>query len=72
MKTILITIFFILTGISAQAQDSKKETKVVTTKLTIVTFSNYNSSTARLYKFKNSRIKKELDFTTKANKAKLA
>ncbi len=29
-------------------------------------------STARLYLFKNSRVKKELAFRTKANKAKLA
>jgi len=28
--------------------------------------------TARLYKFKNSRIKKELSFKTKKNSAKLA
>lgn len=72
MKTILITIIFIFIGVRAQAQNDKKEVKVATTQMTIVTFSNYETSTARLYKFKNSRIKKELDFTTKANNAKLA
>lgn len=72
MKTILITIFFIFIGVTAQAQNANKETKVATPKMTIVPFSNYETSTARLYKFKNSRIKKELDFTTKANNAKLA
>lgn len=72
MKTILISIFFIFIGVTAQAQDAKKEVKVATTNMTIVTFTTYSTSTARLYKFKNSRIKKELDFTTKANKAKLA
>lgn len=31
-----------------------------------------NNSVARLYRFKNSRVKKELSFYTKKNKAKLA
>ena len=72
MKTILITIFFIFIGVTAKAQNALKESKVAATQMTIVTFPDYTSSTARLYKFKNSRIKKELRFTTKANKAKLA
>tara|TARA_R110002050_G_scaffold16719_1_gene50403 strand:+ start:36194 stop:36412 length:219 start_codon:yes stop_codon:yes gene_type:complete len=72
MKTILISILFIFIGVTAQAQDAEKEVKVETAKMTIVTFSKYSTSTARLYKYKNSRIKKALDFTTKSNKAKLA
>ena len=72
MKTILISIFFIFIGVTAQAQNAKIETKVSTAQMTIVTFSEYTTSTARLYKYKNSKIKKELDFTTKANRAKLA
>tara|TARA_R110000868_G_scaffold34421_1_gene124332 strand:- start:33579 stop:33797 length:219 start_codon:yes stop_codon:yes gene_type:complete len=72
MKTILISILFIFIGVTAQAQDAGKEVKVETVKMTIVTFSKYSTSTARLYKYKNSRIKKALDFTTKSNKSKLA
>ena len=39
--------------------------------VTKVTVKNENS-VARLYMFKNSRVTKELSFTTKLNKAKLA
>ncbi|MBO0591244.1 hypothetical protein I2486_07460 [Cellulophaga sp. E16_2] len=72
MKTLFITIFLIFTGITAQAQESTKEVKVETTPKTIVTETSYETSTARLYMYKNSRVKKELTFTTKANKTKLA
>lgn len=72
MKTLIITIFFIFIGVTAQAQDAKKEVKVETAPKTIVITTSYETSTARLYKFKNSRIKKELSFTTKTNKAKLS
>ncbi|AIZ40974.1 hypothetical protein [Cellulophaga baltica] len=72
MKTLLITLFLIFTGITAQAQETPKEVKVETTLKTIVTKTSYETSTARLYMYKNSRVKKELAFTTKANKTKLA
>lgn len=72
MKTIIITLFFLFIGVTAQAQDSNKEVKVATTNMTIVTFTSYQNSTARLYKYKNSQIKKELSFSTKANNGKLA
>tara|TARA_R110002050_G_scaffold204522_4_gene340150 strand:- start:64382 stop:64600 length:219 start_codon:yes stop_codon:yes gene_type:complete len=72
MKTIIITIFFLFIGMTTQAQDAQKDSKVETTQMTVVTFNSYTTSTARLYKYKNSKIKKELDFRTKANKAKLA
>ena len=72
MKTLLITLFLIFTGITAQAQETPKEVKVATTPKSIVTKTSYETSTARLYMYKNSRVKKELAFTTKANKTKLA
>ncbi|MFI8605151.1 hypothetical protein ACIGCP_11855 [Cellulophaga baltica] len=72
MKTLLITIFLIFIGVTAQAQETTKEVKVETTTKTIVTTTNYETSTARLYMHKNSRVKKELSFTTKANKTKLS
>lgn len=72
MKTLLITIFLIFIGVTAQAQETTKEVKVETITKTIVTTTNYETSTARLYMHKNSRVKKELSFTTKANKTKLA
>lgn len=44
---------------------------VVTSDISKDEFAN-EKSLARLYKFKNSRIKKALAFTTKRNKAKMA
>ncbi len=77
MKTILSLIFVLFISVAAQAQDASVETKVNTVEMTIVT--SYEDVTigtatevARLYKFKNSRIKKALSFTTKRNKAKMA
>lgn len=63
---------------AAQANNVGQETKVETVTMGIVTVLNNKVSVktenkvARLYMFKNSRIKKELSFTTKMNKAKLA
>ncbi len=77
MKTILTLIFVLFISVAAQAQDASVETKVNTVEMTIVT--SYEDVTlenatevARLYKFKNSRIKKALAFATKRNKAKMA
>ena len=73
MKTILTLIFVLTIGVTAQAQDAKVDVKVETVEMTIVTSTTTNENTvARLYKFKNSRVKKALSFTTKRNKAKLA
>jgi len=82
MKTLFTIVFVLFIGVTAQAQSSTvevKEVKVETIELGIVTgvqfaevtFEN-NTEVARLYKFKNSRIKKALKFTTKRNKAKMA
>lgn len=78
MKTIaaIIVIFFI--GTAAQAQNNTTDVKVETIEMTIVTETakelkvETKSEVARLYKFKNARIKKALSFTTKRNKAKMA
>ena len=81
MKTILTLLFVLFIGVAAQAQSSNvdtKEIKVVTIEMGIVTSTQSkvtlekNTEVARLYKFKNSRIKKALKFTTKRNKAKMA
>ncbi len=77
MKTILTLIFVLFIGVTAQAQDNTSEVKVETIEMGIVTeieeVTEKNDNTvARLYMFKNSLVKKELSFTTKNDKAKLA
>ncbi|MCP4974804.1 MAG: hypothetical protein GY931_01465 [Maribacter sp.] len=82
MKAIVTIIFIIFFGIAAQAQSSTQEVKVETIEMTIVTSTTVETKSevrtetstevARLYKFKNSRVKKALSFTTKRNKAKMA
>ncbi len=71
MKAIITIIFILFIGVAAQAQDAK-EVKVVTVEKTVVIKTAEETKVARLYKFKNSRVKKALSFTTKRNKAKLA
>lgn len=85
MKTILTILFVLFIGVTVQAQSSTNETKEVkvetiemgiTNTVTTNQFDEVavekNTEVARLYKFKNSRIKKALKFTTKRNKAKMA
>ncbi len=84
MKAILTIILVLFIGVAAQAQNTTNEVKVETIEMSIVTFTSNKEVTykevinenitevARLYKFKNSRIKKALAFTTKRNKAKMA
>tara|TARA_R110000782_G_scaffold101618_3_gene188398 strand:- start:167 stop:466 length:300 start_codon:yes stop_codon:yes gene_type:complete len=75
MKTILTIIFL---SFISQAQNNSKDVKVETIEMTIVTETTYElnfeakTEVARLYKSKNSKIKKELNFITKANKPKMA
>ena len=71
MKTILTIIFVLFIGVAAQAQDTTKETVKDSTVVTEKVSEIKENSVARLYKFKNAKIKKELNFRTKANKAKL-
>jgi len=78
MKTIATIIFIIFLGCTAQAQNVTTDVKVETVEMTIVTESTYElnlettTEVARLYKSKSSKIKKELNFITKASKAKMA
>ncbi len=78
MKTIATIIFIIFLGITAQAQTAGTDVTVEIVEMTIVTETTYELSleakteVARLYKSKNSKIKMELNFITKANKAKMA
>ena len=82
MKTIATLIFILFIGVTAQAQNATELVKVETIEMTIVTNTTSNENkeaalenkneVARLYKYKNSRVKKALSFTTKKNKAKMA
>ncbi len=72
MKTLLTIIFIFFISFAAQAQDNTAEVIVETAKKEIVTETAKENSVARLYRFKNSRIKKELSFKTSKNTAKLA
>lgn len=72
MKTILTLIFVLTIGMTAQAQDAKVDIKVETVQKAIVTSTSNGNTVARLFKFKNSRVKKALSFSTKRNKAKMA
>ncbi|MCK0147538.1 hypothetical protein MWU78_17925 [Arenibacter sp. F26102] len=78
MKTLLTLIFVLFIGVAAQANNVEQEVKVETVTMSIVTSTQNEVSVknenkvARLYMFKNSRVKKELSFSTKLNKAKLA
>ncbi|MDF4203112.1 hypothetical protein PXD56_09105 [Maribacter sp. SA7] len=78
MKTIATIIFIIFLSFNAQAQNNDTTVEIETVETTIVTeaVDQLNAAketeVARLYKFKNSRIKKDLNFITKANKPKMA
>ena len=79
MKTIATLIFVLFIGVSAQAQNATVEVKVDAVEMTIVTESSFEAVTlesttevARLYKRTNTRVNKELTFSTKANRAKMA
>lgn len=82
MKTLFTIVFVLFIGVTAQAQsatEATKEVKVETVEKGIAISIQFEEVTlesttevARLYKFKNSRIKKALKFTTKRNKAKMA
>ena len=79
MKAILTILFVLFIGVTAQAQNNAQELKAETIEMGIAVISSSKvvslekeTEVARLYKFKNSRIKKALKFTTKRNKAKMA
>ncbi len=83
MKAIITIIAVVFFSTFAFAQNAKTEIKVDAIEMGVVltddvsenTFKveiNNDKETARLYKFKNSRVKKALVFTTKRNRVKLA
>lgn len=76
MKAILTFVFFFFISTAAMANTKEVKvdtiTKEVNLEITIVTKEIKNTEVARLYKFKNARVKKALKFSTKANKAKMA
>jgi hypothetical protein len=73
MKTIATLIFVLLIGFTTQAKDGQVvafENGIVSVEQEVKVAEE--NKIARLYRFKNSLVKKELSFTTKKNKAKLA
>ncbi|MEO9513836.1 MAG: hypothetical protein ABJN84_13085 [Flavobacteriaceae bacterium] len=78
MKAILTIIAIIFFGTLAMAQDTSKELKVETStvgielNVEIQEEAQKETEVARLYMYKNSRVKKALSFRTKRNKSKLA
>lgn len=78
MKAILTLTLVVSFGISSFGQDVAKESKVEITASNVVLKEVIEIETvketevARVYMFKNSRIKKELAFRTKRNRSKMA
>ena len=79
MKNILTILFIVFISVAAQAQTQTETTSVEleTVEMTIVNEVEEvkleeEVKVARLYKFKNSRVKKALAFKTKRDKAKMA
>jgi len=76
MKAILTLVFIIFIGTFATAQSKETKVKTVTQGVTLTVKLEKKDvkkvEVARLYLYKNSRIKKELRFATKNNKAKMA
>jgi len=77
MKTTLTLIALIFTGTMAMAQNGPTEPKAVLEVQTVSTAllveqAGKDRKIARLYKFKNSKVKKALSFSTKNNNTKLA
>ena len=78
MKAVLTFIAVIFFTTTAFAQNTTKEVKVETIEvsaelnITVQVNKEMKTEVARLYMFKNSRIKKALAFRTKRNKSKLA
>ena len=72
MKTIATLIFVLLIGFTAQARDARVVSFETSVKTAVKEVKVANDKeVARLYRFKNSLVKKELDFTTRRNSAKL-
>lgn len=73
MKAIVTFLFVLLICFTAQARDAREAGfDAGITKTFKEVKPGKEKEVARLYRFKNSRVKKELSFSTKRNKAKLA
>ncbi len=80
MKAVLTFVAVIFFSTTIFANSTSKEIKVAAKTVSVELNVTLNQTTilksetkvARLYKFKNSRIKKALAFKTKRNKAKMA
>jgi len=85
MKAIITLILVLLFGATALAHNTATDVKVEVSQMGIVLDSSIDApvitneitaakenTVARLYKFKNSRVKKALSFSTKKNNPKLA
>ena len=75
MKTIITLMFVLFISVAAQAQNAtevKADTVEANVALTAEVTLENKTEVARLYKFKNARIKKALKFSSKINKAKMA
>lgn len=72
--TLIAVFFFSFTTVAQNSKEVKVESKEVTVELNSITEkgNELKKEVARLYMFKNSRIKKELSFKTKRNRSKLA
>ena len=85
MKAVLTLVLVLFLGATSMAQQIKSNDEVDVIKMGVVlatgnsadiTFEkitvNTRNAIVRLYRYKNSRVKKELAFTTKKNRPKLA
>lgn len=78
--TLILALFFGTIGLACEGKTDKQEKiaevvmvpKAEVTRAGILPASVEDKSIARLYRFRNSRVIKELSFSTKKNKAKLA
>ncbi|MFH6601919.1 hypothetical protein ACEZ3G_00410 [Maribacter algicola] len=85
MKAVLTLVFVLIFGAIALAQNIENHDKVQSIEMGVVLVTGNDhivskkemaaqkeNSVARLYRRKNSKVRKELDFATKNTKAKLA
>lgn len=81
MKAVFTLFAIVFLGTVAMAQTSAKEEKVATITMGVtiaqvatpsIEQAKGNTEVARLYMFKNSRVKKALAFKTKRNRSKIA
>ncbi len=85
MKALLTLTLILVFGATAMANEVPTDAKVESTQMALVLDSSINTvvltkapaqnadfQIARLYKRKNTRVKKALSFSTKRNKSKLA